>query len=54
MLPELCADSAPANHLADEFSSQNNPMSPGEVVDTLRRRRLLLDQLVEDGSELLA
>jgi len=54
MLPELCRDSAPADHLADEYSSQNNTMSLGEVTDTLRRRRLLVDQLLADGSELLA
>jgi len=54
MLPEICSDSSPAEHLDGEYSSGKAPMSAAEVVETLRRRKLMLDQVVADGQELLA
>ena len=54
MLPEVCADSMPAEHLDGEYSSGKSPMSAAEVAETLRRRKLMLDQVAADGKELLA
>jgi FlaA1/EpsC-like NDP-sugar epimerase len=54
MLPEICGDLAPADHLDGEYSSGKAPMSASELVETLRRRKLLLEQVTPDGQELLA
>ena len=44
----------PAEHLDGEYSSGKAPMSAAELVETLRRRKLMLDQVTADGQELLA
>jgi UDP-glucose 4-epimerase len=54
MLPEICGDLSPAEHLDGEYSSGKAPMSAAELVETLRRRKLMLDQVTADGQELLA
>jgi UDP-glucose 4-epimerase len=54
MLPELCSNSSSPEHLDGEYSSGKMPMSAAEVVETLRRRKLMLDQVAEAGQELLA
>ena len=54
MLPEICSDLAPADHLDGEYSSGKAPMSAVELAETLRRRNLMLEQVAPDGQELLA
>jgi UDP-glucose 4-epimerase len=53
ILPELRPAEAIATPLADEYSSANDLMTPERVTALLREQKLMLEDAVEDGQELL-
>jgi hypothetical protein len=53
ILPELRPAEAIAAPLADEYSSANDLMAPDRVFALLREQKLMLEDMVENGQELL-
>jgi FlaA1/EpsC-like NDP-sugar epimerase len=53
ILPELRPAEAISTPLADEYSSANDLLSPEEVAKLLRDQKLMPDDMIEEGRELL-
>ena len=53
ILPELRPAESGETPLADEYSSANDLMTPDQVAALLRKQKLMLEDTVEDGQELL-
>ncbi|MBE3144837.1 MAG: polysaccharide biosynthesis protein, partial [Planctomycetes bacterium] len=53
ILPELRSEKHSESPLQDEYSSAQDLMTPEQVVTLLRKQKLMLEDVIENGQELL-